>query len=106
MVSNGRPGGFGTIADGERIKGTRVSNPRKFSELVMYPWPLGEFDNVMDLALDIAMDYLDRTGQAKRFKQAQFTAAEAIAAAWQVGVRHRIKLANIAIRAVERKLDG
>ena len=33
----------------------------------MYPWPLGEFDSVMDAALEIAMDYLDRTGQAVRF---------------------------------------
>ena len=30
----------------------------------MYPWPLGEFDNVMDVALEIAMDYLDRTGRS------------------------------------------
>lgn len=70
----------------------------------MYPWPLGEFDNVMELALDIAMDYLDRTEQAVMFKEVQFTAA-AIAAAWKGGVRHRLKLANIAIRAVERKAE-
>ena len=30
----------------------------------MYPWPTGDFDNVMDVALDIAMNYLDLTGQA------------------------------------------
>jgi hypothetical protein len=29
----------------------------------MYPWPLGEFDNVMDFALEIAMDYLDHPGR-------------------------------------------
>jgi hypothetical protein len=29
----------------------------------MYPWPLGEFDNVIDVALEIAMDYLDRPGR-------------------------------------------
>jgi hypothetical protein len=69
----------------------------------MYPWPLGEFDNVMDVALDIAMDYLDRTGQAVRFNDAQSTAAMAIAVAWKVGVRHRIKLAHVAIKAVESK---
>jgi hypothetical protein len=69
----------------------------------MYPWPLGEFDNVMDVALEIAMDYLDRTGQAVRFNETQSTAAMAIAVAWKVGVRHRIKLANIAIRAAEQK---
>jgi hypothetical protein len=72
----------------------------------MYPWPLGEFDNVMDdAALEIAMDYLDRTGQAVRFNEAQSAAAMAIAVAWKVGVRHRIKLANIAIRAAEQKLQ-
>jgi hypothetical protein len=67
----------------------------------MYPWTLGEFDNVMDVALEIAMDYLDRTGQAVTFNDAQSTAAMAIAVAWKVGVRHPIKLADIAIRAVE-----
>jgi hypothetical protein len=69
----------------------------------MYPWPLGEFDNAMDGALDIAMNYLDLTGQAVMFKQVQSTAAMAIAVAWKGGVRHRIKLANVAIKAVERK---
>jgi hypothetical protein len=71
----------------------------------MYPWPLGEFDNVMDVALEIAMDYLNRTGQAVRFDEAQSTAAMAIAVAWKVGVRRRIKLADIAIRAVESKAE-
>jgi hypothetical protein len=68
----------------------------------MYPWPLGEFDNVMDVALEIAMDYLDRTGQAVGFHEVQSTAAMAIAVAWKVGVRHPIKLADIAIKAVEQ----
>lgn len=71
----------------------------------MYPWPLGEFDNVMEVALDIAMDYLDRTGQAVRFNDAQSTAAMAIAVAWKVGVRHPIKLAHVAIKAVESKAE-
>jgi hypothetical protein len=69
----------------------------------MYPWPLGEFDNVMDVALEIALDYLDRTGSLVRFHEAQSIAAMAIVAAWKVGVRHRIKLAHIAIKAVESK---
>jgi hypothetical protein len=69
----------------------------------MYPWPTGEFDNIMDVALEIALDYLDRTGQAAMFGEAQTTAATAIAAAWKMGVRHRIKLANIGIKAVEQK---
>jgi hypothetical protein len=53
---------------------------------VMYPWPFGEFDGVMDDALDIAMDYLIRTGQAVKLQEAQKTAAHAIAVAWRSGV--------------------
>jgi hypothetical protein len=68
----------------------------------MYPWPFGEFDYVMDDALDIAMDYLIRTGQAVEFREAQAIAAYAIAAAWRLGVRNRLRLSNLAIRAVER----
>jgi len=30
----------------------------------MYPRSIGDFDNAMDEALDIAMDYLERTGQS------------------------------------------
>jgi hypothetical protein len=71
----------------------------------MYPWPFGEFDFVMEVALQIAMNYLERTGQAVLFKQTQSTAAMAIALAWKAGVRHRLKLANIAINAVERERE-
>jgi hypothetical protein len=71
----------------------------------MYPWPIGDFDYVMDDALNIALDYLNRSGQAIRFQEVQSTAAAAIVAAWKAGVRHRIKLANIAINAVEEKAE-
>jgi NADH:ubiquinone oxidoreductase subunit len=71
----------------------------------MYQWTSGEFDNVMDVALEIAMDYLDRTDQTVMFREVQATAATAIAAAWKVGVRHRIKLADVAIKAVERRTE-
>ena len=70
----------------------------------MYPWRFGEFDNVMDESLDIAMDYLIRTGQAVRFREAQACAAEAIARAGKAGVRSRLKLTNLAIKAVESRL--
>jgi uncharacterized membrane protein YfbV (UPF0208 family) len=70
----------------------------------MYPWPVGNFDYVMDDALDIAMNYLLLTGQAVLFKETQATAAKAIVAAWHRGVKHRIKLANAAIKAVEEKV--
>jgi hypothetical protein len=69
----------------------------------MYPWPLGEFDNVMDDALDIAMDYLQASDQAVDYQNAQRTAANAIAGAWRAGVRNRLRLSNLAIRAVEEK---
>jgi hypothetical protein len=71
--------------------------------LSMYQWPFGEFDNVMDDALNIAMDYLLRTGQAVKLREAQATAGNAIAAAWRTGVRNRLRLSNLAIRAVEEK---
>jgi hypothetical protein len=74
-----------------------------FSERVMYPWPIGDFDNAMDVALDIAMNYLERTGQAEKFVEVQRVAAIAIAGAWKIGVRHRIKLAHVAIKTVEQK---
>ena len=70
-----------------------------------YPWPFGEFDSVMDDALNIAMDYLIRTGQAVNFREAQETAAQAIAVAWRSGVRKQLRLSNLAIRAVEQKED-
>ena len=69
----------------------------------MYPWPHGDFDNVMDEALDIAMDYLIRTDQAVNFREAQTLAANAIANAWRAGVRGRMRLTNMAIRAVEER---
>jgi hypothetical protein len=64
----------------------------------MYPWPV---DDVMNEALEIAMNYLSRTDQAVKFLAVQNLAVEAIIAAWRGGVRHKIKLANCAIRAVE-----
>jgi hypothetical protein len=71
----------------------------------MYPWPIDDFDYVMDQALDIAMDYLERTEQAVKFIEVQRVAATAIVTAWKMGVRHRLRLANIAIKAVERKAE-
>ena len=68
----------------------------------MYPWPIGDFDNAMDVALETAMNYLEQTGQVSKFPEVQRVAAMAIVAAWKTGEKNRIKLANIAIRAVER----
>ena len=68
----------------------------------MYPWRFGEFDNVMDDALNIAMDYLIRTDQAVKFREVQTIAANAIEDAWRAGVKSRMRLTNVAIRAVEQ----
>jgi hypothetical protein len=59
---------------------------------------IGNFDYVLDDALHIALDYVERTGQAATFREVQSTAAVAIVAAWKAGVGHRIKLADIAIK--------
>jgi hypothetical protein len=72
----------------------------------MYPWPVGNFDYVMDEALDIAMNYLSRTDQPFHFRLVQTVAAKAIIAAWESGARHKIRLANFAIRAVESSTAG
>jgi hypothetical protein len=56
----------------------------------------------MDDSLDIALHYLDRSGHAVRFQDVHL-AATAIAEAWERGMRHRIKLADIAIKAIRRK---
>src|SRR5467141_130840 len=89
----------------EHWQGFGVFIPRKVSERVMYPWPVGDFDYAMDEALDIAMDYLERTEQAVKFIGGQRVGAMAIVAGWKMGVRHRVRLANIAIKAVERKTE-
>ena len=68
----------------------------------MYPWPIGDFDNAMDVALETAMNYLEQSGQAGEFPRVQRAAAMAIVAAWKAGEKNRVKLANIAIRTVER----
>jgi hypothetical protein len=67
-----------------------------------YPWPLAEADLVLEEALDIALDYLERTGQAFPFSETQRKCAHIILEKWRAGVRHRVKLANYAIVAIEQ----
>jgi len=76
-----------------------------FSARPMYPWRFGEFDNVMDDALDIALDYLIRTNQAVNFREVQKLAANAIEDAWRAGIKNRMRLTNLAIGAVEQGRD-
>jgi hypothetical protein len=67
-----------------------------------YPWPLAEAKPVLDQALQIAMGYLEGSGRAYPCSESQRRAANAILAAWQSGVRHRIRLANCGIAAIEQ----
>jgi hypothetical protein len=60
------------------------------------------FDALFDDALRIAMDYLERTGQAAEYTKVQSLAAATIVAQWRAGARHKIRLANHAINAVEK----
>jgi hypothetical protein len=70
---------------------------------MMYPWPLAERHEPLNEALEIAISYLELTGQAYPYSETQVRAADAILAAWRSGVRHKIRLANYAIVAAESK---
>lgn len=70
--------------------------------MLLYPWPLAELHTTLNESLEIAMDYLEGSGQAYPYSETQVKAAGAILVAWRAGARHRIRLANIGIMAVER----
>jgi hypothetical protein len=69
----------------------------------MCPATIVNFGHPIDVALDIAMDYLDRTGQAPAYWEAQSRVMSAILVGWKNGVSHHIRLANIGIRTVEQQ---
>lgn len=70
--------------------------------MMLYPWPLAELHTTLNESLEIAMDYLEGSGQAYPYSETQVKAADAILAAWRVGARHRIRLANVGIVAVQQ----
>jgi hypothetical protein len=70
--------------------------------VMLYPWPIGDPDFVLDDALDIAMRYLSQTGHGDDYTHVERRAANAILAYWRNGVRNPIYLANKGIVAVER----
>ncbi len=70
----------------------------------MYPATIVNFGHPIDVALDIAMDYLERTGQATDYWETQSRVKSAIIVGWRKGVSHHIRLANIGIKAVEQRL--
>jgi hypothetical protein len=67
-----------------------------------YLWPLPHPDPVLDDALDIALAYLEATGQAKAGNDTQHLVATAVLAAWLEGRRHKIRLANLGIVSVQQ----
>jgi hypothetical protein len=73
---------------------------------MMYPWPIADVDYEMQIALDIALDYLEHTGQAVPFSETQRICAHNILRSWREGTRHRIRLANDAIKAVEKRPES
>jgi hypothetical protein len=84
-----------------------ISVPRlgKVNEyrVMPYPWPPDEEDPVLEEALDIAMDYLEFTKQAYPFSEVQQICARTILSSWREGTKHRIRLANDAINAIEKR---
>lgn len=68
---------------------------------MLYPWPIDTDSRLLGTALEIAMDYLERTGQGEPFTEVQNIAAATILTAWKAGMRHVIRLANCGIVAVQ-----
>jgi hypothetical protein len=66
-----------------------------------YLFPIPQVPALED-ALDIAMDYLERTGQAFPLSQTERFCGQVIFEEWATGRRHRVWLANRAIGAVEQ----
>jgi hypothetical protein len=90
------------VARVERSYFDDVPRLEKMSSPVMmrYSWPLTEPHITLTESLEIAMGYLEGTGQAYPYSETQKRAADAILMAWRVGARHKIRLANVGIAAV------
>jgi hypothetical protein len=70
---------------------------------VTYQWPIFVTDSVVQEAFDIALDYLEGSGQAYPYSETQHICTKIIFDEWNEGKRHRVWLANKAIVAVENK---
>ena len=68
---------------------------------MVLPLPTTDNEAVLYEALDIAMGYLERTGMPDDYDAVQAMAGSAILASYGRGVRHPIRLANDAIRALQ-----
>jgi hypothetical protein len=70
---------------------------------MLYPWPSDADAVLLDAALEIAMGYLEYSGQAEPYTEVRRVAAHGILTAWSKGARHVIRLGNAGIVAVEHK---
>jgi hypothetical protein len=70
-----------------------------------YPWPFEQPDPVLQKALDIALDYLETTGQVSPLSLTETACGRVILDEWLTGPkrRHPLWLANKAIVAIEMK---
>jgi hypothetical protein len=68
---------------------------------MLYPWPLDADEGLLDQALNIAMDYLELTGQAEPYEATRKRVGAVILAAYRRGARHPIRLSNEGRRAIE-----
>ena len=103
MVSNVGPAGTVGGPHQERNKGLafllRNGSSSEYHEVSL---ALAAPHPVLDDVVDIALDYLEATGQARIGDDTQYLVASAVLSPWLAGKRHRIRLANDAILAVER----
>ena len=67
-------------------------------------WPLNERNPALEEPLNIALQYLEQTGQALNYVYISRFAARTIKAEWDRGVHHKIALANAAIVEVESEM--
>jgi len=91
------------VAQEERLEFPSVPSMKRFWTNMQYPWPIASADMRLQEALDIALDYLEFTRQAYPFSEVERACAYVILSAWKGGVRHRIRLANYAIVAIEQR---
>jgi hypothetical protein len=81
----------------------RFDGMKRYWTHMPYRWPIENADVKLQEALDIALDYLEFTRQAYPFSEVEQACAYVILSAWGAGVRHRIRLANYAIVAIEQR---
>jgi hypothetical protein len=68
-----------------------------------YSWPVPNPDPVLDEAVDVALGYLEATGQANvRDNDTLSLVQSAMLNLWFAGARHKIRLANEGIVAVQQ----